>query len=60
MPWEQLGSMIDDCMVDVDDVDDDLNDADFEDELAEMIQGFRVDILKRFLIVVPRMSPDRT
>ena len=43
MPWEQLGSMIDDCMVDVDDVDDDLNDADFEDELAEMIQGFRVE-----------------
>ena len=39
MPWDQLGSMIDDCMVDVDDIDDDLNDADFEDELAEMIQG---------------------
>ena len=43
MPWDQLGSMIDDCMVDVDDVDDDLDDADFEDELAGMISEEEVE-----------------
>lgn len=37
MPWEELGTMVDDCMVDVDDMDDDLDDADFEDELNGII-----------------------
>ena len=44
MPWEELGSMVDDCMVDVDDMDDDLDDADFEDELNGIISEEEVEV----------------
>ena len=36
MPWEELGTMVDDCMVDVDDMDDDLDDLDDLDSLGNL------------------------